>query len=90
METFVDQMVLVKNDDGAIAAAVAVAVAAAVVDDDNDEEEEVEEKEEETIMLRRVRTMRMRMRMAGDYKCHHHLLMWTVAGEEESFSFSTR
>ena len=25
------------------------------------------------------------MRMAGDYKCHHHLLMMTVAGEEESF-----
>ena len=23
--------------------------------------------------------------MAGDYKCHHHLLMMTVAGEEESF-----
>ena len=23
--------------------------------------------------------------MAGDYKCHQHLLMMTVAGEEESF-----
>ena len=23
--------------------------------------------------------------MAGDYKCHHHLLMMAVAGEEEHF-----
>ena len=45
VETFVDQMALVKNDDGAIAAAVAVAVAAAVVDDDNFLEEGKEEPE---------------------------------------------
>ena len=27
----------------------------------------------------------MRMKVVGDYKCHHHLLMVTVAGEKESF-----